>query len=354
MTTQPIPLATVRWAYRFLLGREPESEAIVRAWAGESTLHGLLEGMLGSQEIALAASQGFPARGSWIENEVSEEAAVALLSLRDGRFPAEEAVRELRERCASLAEMRRVLLEAPAIEARLAMPEGPRRRRLLLAGRPVTLHGDSREPEFLQGPALAPRLAALAAALLPGGGEGCVIVEAGAGIGVSTLAFAAGAPGHAALVAHEADLPRAAALTRNIVENGLSRAGARAVPMGDPAEMLAREGLSRLDLLRLAEPGATLRAPLLAPFLLARGAALLLRLDLGELIATAEGPRAALEACLAAFPHGAAFGPGSEPYLLDNPAAVETALRGALARTDRRDDILLFGDTGWMDRFGAL
>ncbi len=32
--------ATVRWAYRFLLGRDPESEAVLDAWCGSGSVGG--------------------------------------------------------------------------------------------------------------------------------------------------------------------------------------------------------------------------------------------------------------------------------------------------------------------------
>ncbi len=129
------------------------------------------------------------------------------------------------------------------------------------------------------------------------------MVEGGAGIGVATLGLATGAPAHAALVAHEASLRKAASLAENIVENGLARAASRAVPLGEVSAVLAREGLDRLDLLRLGEPGAARQAAGMAPWLLERGTLTIVGFDLGDLVADPAGPRALLAACVEAFPH---------------------------------------------------
>lgn len=346
--------ATVRWAYRLLLGRDPESDAVLDAWCGTGSVARLMDGILTSPEIAGLALAGFPDRGSWIESPVTAEAAQAALTLRDGAPPSAEAVEELRLRAPSLRVLRRMLLAAPAIEHRLPQPEGPRTRQLRLPGHDAVLTGDSREPEFLAAPGFAPRWAALLRAAWPDGGEGRVMLEGGAGIGVATLGLAFGAPAHAALVAHEGSLRKAASLAENLQANGLARAAARAVPLGEVPAAMAREGLDRLDLLRLGEPGAARLAAEMAPWLLERGTLTVIGFDLSELVADPAGPRARLAACVAAFPHAVGFDAAHEPRVLLDDVAVDAALRRALMRPDRRDELLLCADLDWLERYQTI
>ncbi|MDB5378987.1 MAG: hypothetical protein JWR00_3433 [Rubritepida sp.] len=345
---------TVRWAYRFLLGREPESETVLDAWCGTGSVAGLMDGILTSPEIAGLALAGFPERGHWIENRATDEAARAALTLRDGALPDPGAIEELRLRAPSLRVLRQVLLASPSIAHRLPQPEGPRSRVLRLPGGEVTLTGDSREPEFLAAPGFAPRWAALLRAVWPDGGEGRVIVEDGAGIGVATLGLATGAPGHAALIAHEDSLRKAAALAENLVGNGLARAASRAVPLGEVPAALAREGLDRLDLLRLGGRGAVRLATQMAPWLLERGTFTVIGFDLTELVADPAGPHALLSACVAAFPHVVGFDAAHEPRVLLDDVALDAALRRALMRPDRRDELLLCPDLDWLGRYGIV
>ena len=345
----------VRWAYRFLLGREAETDAAIEAWCNVGSLAELREGILVSPEMAGLSMSGFPEYGTWIDNQPTEEAARACLMLGGNAAPDDEAIQILRLRCPSLRSMRRFLLGSPAIEQRLPRPEGPRSRPLHLLGQTFTLMGDSREPEFLGAPGFAPRLAALLRAAWPDGGAGRVMVEAGAGIGVSTLGLAAGAPQHATLIAHEASLRRAAALATNLVENGLDRASSRAVAMGPLTAMMEREALSRLDLLRLNEPGAASLAVELAPWLLERGTLTWINFDLGELLIDGgSGPRALLLACLSAFPHVVAFDAAHEPHPLLDEVEMNAALLRALMRPDRRDEFLLCGDLDWLERYSLV
>lgn len=346
--------ATVRWAYRLLLGRDPESDAVLDAWCGTGSVAGLMDGILTSPEIAGLALAGFPERGSWIESQVTDEAVRAALTLRDGASPAAVAVEELRLRSPSLRILRRALLTSPAIAHRLPQPEGPRSRKLPLPGGELVLTGDSREPEFLAAPGFAPRWAGLLRAAWPDGGEGRVILEGGAGIGVVTLGLAGGAPAHAALVAYEGSLRKAASLAENLTANGLDRAASRAVPLGEVPAALAREGLGRLDLLRLGEPGAARLAAEMAPWLLERGTLTVIGFDLAELVADPAGPRARLAACVAAFPHVVGFDAAHEPRVLLDEVAVDAALRRALMRPDRRDELLLCPDLDWLERYGAI
>jgi hypothetical protein len=350
----PLTPALVRWAYRFLLGRDPESEAVVEGWCGAGSLAGLRDGILSSPEMAAVAMSGFPDRGGWADNVVTDQAAAACLLLAGENVPDEAAIQALRLRQPSLRSLRRYLLDSPLIEQRLPRPEGPRTRTLRLAERDFEFQGDSREPEFIGAPGIAPRLAALLRAMWPEGGSGRVMVEAGAGIGLSTLGLAAGAPGHATLLAHEGMLRKAATLAGNIAANQLERCQSRAVALGPVAAMMEREGLSRLDLLRLNEPGWARQAPGLAPWLAERGTLVLLRFDLVELLGEAgPGPREVLAALQASFPHVVAFDARHAPQPLIDEVALNAALHRALMRPERCDEFLLCPDLDWLERYAA-
>ncbi|MBB3900316.1 hypothetical protein [Roseococcus suduntuyensis] len=325
--------ALVRWTYRFALGREPESEAVLAAWADSDDFTGLREGVLSSSEFVTHALGGFVERGGWTLGPVTPEAVAALLALRDGVQPAPDDVAATRAACADLRRLRRLLLEAPEILARLPALPAPAERALHLAGRRFALRAPADAPGMADFPGAAPLLARLLRAALPEGGEGAVILDDGAGIGLSLLGLAAGAPGHAALLGFEADLHAAALLSAHIAANDLPRARAMAVPLDDPEALLAREGLSRLDVLRLAGPGVGARLAAWAPALAARGTLLVVEFDLAEALADpATHPRAVIEAWRGLYPQATAFTPGGEAYGLEEEGAVTRFLLGALAR----------------------
>lgn len=353
MTAQITP-AVVRWAYRFLLGRDPENEAVIEGWCSATNLGALRDGILTSPEMAAVAMSGFAERGNWAENRATEEAAAACLLLGTDRAGDTDEIEALLLRHPSLRSLRRFLLACPAIESRLPRPEGPRQRTIRLLGREFSLKGDSREPEFIAGPGTAPRLAALLRAAWPDGGEGRVLVEAGAGIGVTTLGLAAGAPRHAMILAYEGSLRRAASLSENLADNKLDGVAMRATAMGSVAAMMEREKPARLDLLRLNEPGAARQAPTLAPWLRERGTMALVRFDLSELLAEpGPGPRELLAECLAAFPHAVAFDAAHEPQPILDEVGLNAALHRALMRPDRADEFLFCADLDWLPRYEA-
>ena len=379
----------VRWTYRLLLGREPENEAAIAGWCATGDLLAVRDGMLLSSEMAALAASDFPERGSWADGPLTEEAAIACLALCDGTAPDASAVEALRLRHPSLRALRRHLLGSPEIERRLPRGDGPRSRGLRLPGREYTLHGDSREPDFLTAPGIAPRLAALLRAIWPDGGEGRVMVEAGAGIGVSTLGLAAGAPGAATLIAHEASLRRAASLAENLAGAALPHVSARAIRMGPVTEMMAREQLPRLDLLRLNEPatsdghpnaqGRNAQGPNapgfnapgssgagssgagssaarlvmdMAPWLLERRTLTLMRFDMAEILTEpGPGPREILLSCQRIFPHVVAFDATHRPHVLADEVALNAALHRTLMRPDRRDEFLMCAELNWLERY---
>lgn len=340
--------ALVRWTYRFVLGREPESEAVLAAWAGSDDFTGLREGVLNSPEFITHAVGGFVERGGWALGPVTPEAVAALLALRDGVQPAPDAVAAARAACPDLRRLRRLLLEAPEVLARLPALPAPAERALHLSGRSFALRAPADAPGMADFPGAAPLLARLLRAALPEGGEGAVILDDGAGIGLSLLGLAAGAPGHAALLGFEADLHAAALLSAHIAANDLPRARALAAPLEDPDAFVAREGLGRLDVLRLAGAGVGARLAAWAPALAARGTLLVAEFDLAEALADpATHPRAVVEAWRALYPHATAFTREGEAYGLEDDGAVTQFLLGALARNGRADMLVLSTRPDW-------
>lgn len=353
MSAAALPRSLVRWAYRFVLGREPENEKVLDDWTGSGDLTGLREALLDSVEFASHAAEGFPERGGWIHGPVTEEAAAALLTLRDGAPPGAQAIASARAAAADLRALRRLFLEGRELRRRAPQRPRPRDVILELAGRRLRLVDAAGAAPALPGRDIAARHAALLRAAWEEEGAGRVILDAGAGIGLSALGFAAGAPAHAALLAHEDGLPEAAALASNLAGNGFTAARVRAVALDSPRAALAREGLARLDLLRLGGAEAIAHGTAWAAEALAAGALVVLRLDLAlALSGTGAGPRGLLEGWCRLAPQVTAFDRAGEPYAVAGPEDVTRALHGALAREERADELVLSAEAGWRGRFG--
>jgi predicted O-methyltransferase YrrM len=327
---------------------------VIGDWLGGADFAGLREALLASPEFAAHAAEGFPERGGWILGPVTAEAAATLLLLRDGEPPSPAAIAALRAETPDLRALRRLLLDSPELLRRTPQRPRPPARPHWLAGRRVALHG-------LDGPAgspppgfdLAARHAALLRAAWTSEGAGRVILDAGAGIGIAALGFALGAPAHAALVAHEPGLEAAAALAANLAGNGVAAARVRAVALDSPEAALAREGLARLDLLRLGaaealgEEGASW-----ARAALAEGALVVLRLDLAAALAPPRpGPRAGRVGWRGLAPYLTAFTRTGEPYAVEGEEGLTRALLGALERPERADELVLSREAGWRPRF---
>jgi len=343
---------TVRWAYRLLLGREPENDAVIENWCSAGRISELREGILSSPEMAALATAGFPDTGDWLQGGITAEAVVTLLSLRDGESPAPEAVDAFRQRHDSLRAMRQAFLLSPSIQARLSPEANSDTRLLNFPGGSATLRGEPGDPEIAAAPGFAPRYAALLQAAWTDGGEGRVLVESGAGIGIETLGLAFGAPRHALLLAHEASRRKFKTLHENLSLNGLAAASRREFDMGDIAPMMAREELRRLDLLRLNEPAALALALENAALLREHNTITIVSFDLARLLLQpGPSPRSLLAECHAIFPHLIAFGAANEPMPLLDDVAMDAALRRALMRPDRRDEFILCFDVDWMDRY---
>lgn len=337
----------VRWAYRLLLGREPESEQVLETWASIDDFRRLREEILGSLEFGATAVAGRPEQGEWAEEPASRAAILAMLRLRDGADdPDPGEVAALLSGGHSLRALRRALLASPALEPWLPRREGLRRRVLRLGESSFTVTGDSRDAQFMALPSRAPALASVLRALWEDGGAGRVLVDAGAGIGVASLAMVAGAPRYGQLLAFETVLPRVAMLAANI--GALPRVTVRATP--PPLAELLRDG--HVGFLRLASPDAAALLLEWGEGLRGAGVTVLLRLDLAALLLEQRlEPRGFLARLLAEWPAVASLGDIARPRLLAGEAGVDEVLRATLADPGHAQDLLLTHDAAWLERY---
>lgn len=215
----------VRWAYRFILGRDPEPE-ILPFWTEVAEPRRILQGLVDSDEFADMQAEGLPDRLG-VEAAGAGRAAHAAAHWLTGQAAIGTDFASLR---------RAVLASAPVQRAVAAAPHAPARARVSLLGRDFALEGP-REDRYFQevqqaGDPSADRLGRIARALRPDGGAGAVGVDAGANLGLATLAMAAAWPGHAALLAAEPDPRTHFLLARNLAANGLDRAAALRMALG--------------------------------------------------------------------------------------------------------------------------
>lgn len=331
--------ATVTWAYRLLLAREPESPRQVLDWCAAG-LERLRQGLVESSEFAARAAGGYP-RAPDLHAPAPEDAVRAMLALRDGAMPDPATVRDALRAGPDLAALREALLASPFLEPWLPRRDGPRRRVLRLGGAEFPFTGDTRDPEFRTAPGPAPWLEAALRALFPEGGAGLRAVDSGAGIGLGALAILAALPG-VRLRAHEARLDRVGFLAVNLAGTG---AEAVALPAPPAAALLAEAPPPAL--LRLAAPGALPEALAAPP----GPAAIVLRLDLrAALLEDRLDPRAALRDLAARWPGAALLGDAEAPLPLAGEAALDAALHAAW---DAPRDVVLAADPGWRARFRA-
>lgn len=326
------PPETVEWAYRLLLGREPESPGAVEGWARSADPATLRDGFLASEEMARLRAEGLPMRVAPRPFDLVA-AARAALALLEGAPASEEAARKLAERHPTLAALRRHVLRHPSVlAASQAAASGVRHLLPLADGRSLAIQGDAEEPSLRP---LAPRFAALEALARQLPERGAVIVDGEADLGAASLALVAARPGFASLRAFEPDVRRAMRLASNLSAHAPPRAKCAAVDLPP----LAALNLQRIDLLRL--PSAA-RLEEAGPWI-ARGALVLLPLRLREeLLPGRAAPADTLRGWAARFPSARALGPAG-PFPLDGEAAVAAALEVALDDPERRVDVALGG-----------
>jgi hypothetical protein len=325
------PPEIVTWAYRLLLGREPESEEVVLTWARGAAPTELRDAILGSEEMAREPPAGRPLRLASDEVASLEAAARAVLALLGGE-PMPDAAEALAASQPSIAALRRYLLAQPEIAALLPQGAVQNRRTLWLEGRQLALEGGLAEPGLRS----LPRLPALLRAALGATGEGAVILDGAAGVGGFALTAALALPRFANVLAFEADPRRAAHLVVNIAAQGAPdiRVAATALPA------LASLRLPRIDLLHLEDPDRVAEA---APYL-AAGALLCIALDLRrELAPGRPAPAARIEDWRRRFGAPVAWGVGRAVFALDGDAATERALNLALDDPEHRLELALGG-----------
>jgi hypothetical protein len=332
---------TVTWAYRLLLGREPESEAAVAGWTAAAPAD-LREGILGSPEFAGLVGEGLPLRIP-LRGDPGE-AAHAILTLLEEREPDAAAVQALAAAKPGLGALRRHLLSHPTLRDRIAPRLGPKRHAVTLGDAAFEILADAMEPELKPVPARVHRLAHLTRAALPDGGAGAVLADGAAGIGLTPLAMAGAAPGYAKLLAWEADLPRAAHLAANLA----AHAKGRSTVVADAMPPLAALGLPRLDLLRLRDADRVLAE---AEALRGLGTLVAAVLDLrAELAPHRPHPAATLRAWRDAHGGLAVFDRQGVPVVAAGDAEVSLALEAALESPERLVEVVL-GDTAWVARY---
>lgn len=80
-------IASVRWAYRLVLGRDPESEKVLANWASLGDPRAVLRHLARSGEAAEVVATGRPLLGEWPAQPINAEAARAAWLLLHGVLP---------------------------------------------------------------------------------------------------------------------------------------------------------------------------------------------------------------------------------------------------------------------------
>lgn len=258
---------TVRWAYRYVLGRDPEGDSVLWHWASLADGRLILSYFVESPEAQAHREAGTPAYGNWIFGPLSDGAITAAYLLRFNQSPTPAQLAEERATHPDLASFRRAFLGSAEVQAKIATTTRPKPQqanafarlpigaaaeggaardcRFTVLGETFTLRGHPKDQywrSMVEGPpdpSMA-RLGRLVRAAFPDGGAGRVLVDAGANIGTTSLVMAKCAPYHADLLAFEADERNLPLLQHNLASNGLDRAQALGLALAE------RDGTARL------------------------------------------------------------------------------------------------------------
>lgn len=404
-------VAAVRWAYRLVLGRDPENDKVVANWASLRDPQAVLRHLARSGEAAEVAATNRPLLGTWPEAPLDAEAVRAAGLLLHGVLPEEEEVAATLLLCPTGVALREVFLDSPAYAA---MRDGheppapvqvppkpappPGEAEVMLDGRRLRIRGQEGDAYWraLRHGVVESSVTSLlrvTRAHLAGGGQGAVLMDVGANIGLASLAMAQAAPGHAVLLAVEPSAANAGHLRHNLAANGLPRArveemalGARAgeaefmadasnsatghlvaregaaagagstatrVPVQRLDRLLADHGCERLDVLKVDVEGGENEVLAGAGDLLWRYRTLVhIEFNLWTIMAMAgANPRRVLENWAAAFPHIVAFDDDGNPAPLKDKALLMWFLYVTTTKRGGMGDLVLCHDLEWLKRW---
>jgi FkbM family methyltransferase len=404
-------IETVRWAYRFVLGREAESDAVLAHWAALGDGCRILAFFVRCPEAVAHRAAGSPAHGPWIAAPLDAAAIRAAYHMRFNAVPSAAEILAEREAHADLASFRRAFLGSAEVQQLAAQAEPPpppasaslvstqpEEHALNVLGRRFTLRGDGPEGywrdlvEKPNDPSLE-RLARLLRAAFPDGGAGRVLADAGANIGVTCLTMAAAAPYHAELLCFEPDERSLPLLQHNLAANDVSHArvfghalaerdgvarlrcgtsnaatsvvvephsrtqavGAifRDVPVRRLDTVLAEQGIERLDLLKIDVEGGETLVMLGAMESIARSKPIIFtEFNLWtQMTAGARNPLEVLEEWRSAFRHMVAFDEAGRPFPILDQDGLLWVLHTVMTQRHCVDDLILCDQLDWLERW---
>ena len=409
--TKNIPnIETVRWAYRFVLGREPESTAVLTHWASLGDGRRILSYFVGSPEAACHRAAGAPAYGPWIDALLDAAAVKAAFHLRFNAIPSPSEIDAEQEAHPDLASFRRAFLKSAEVRVLIdednAKPKRPapglvaepEEHAFTVLGRQFTLRGNRPEGywrdlvEKPDDPSLE-RLARLLRAAFPDGGAGRVLADAGANIGLTSLTIAAAAPDLAELLCFEPDERSLPLLRHNLAANDLGsarifahalaerdgrarlRCGAnntatsvlveahsrvqavgatfQEVPVRRLDSVLLEQGIERLDLLKIDVEGGESQVMLGAMESITRHKPIIFtEFNLWtQMTAGARNPLEVLEEWRATFRHMIAFDEAERPVPIQDQDGLLWVLHMVMTQRGCVDDIILCDQTDWLERW---
>jgi len=403
-------IETVRWAYRLVLGREAESEAVLAHWAALGDGRTILAHFVRSPEAMANRAAGSPSYGAWIAAPLDASAIRAACHMRLNAIPSAAEILAERETHGDMLSFRRAFLASPevrALEEEGGSPLPPRapvvtvepeEHAVTVLGRRFTLRGDGPEEywrDLVEKPVdpTLDRLTRLVRAAFPDGGAGRVLADVGANIGVTCLALAAAAPHHAELLCFEPDERSLPLLKHNLTANDLPGArvfghalaerdgmarlrcgttnaatsvlvephsriqtmGAifREVPVRRLDSVLAEQGIKRLDLLKLDVEGGENLVMLGAMEAISRDRPIIFtEFNLWtQMTAGARNPLEVLEEWRAAFRHMIAFDEAGRPFPILDQDGLLWVLHTVMTQRGCVDDLILCDDLDWLGRW---
>ena len=399
---------TVRWAYRIVLGRDAESDAVLAHWASHADGRLILAHFIGSAEAAGHRQAGYPMAGAWARNRPGPDAVRAMYHLRFNAIPSPQEIEAELKAYPDFASFRKALLTSPEVRAMVAPSDAPRQaskpgtlqqpHRFTVLDKTCQLSGaadDAYWQNLVQGPPdpSAGRLARMIRAAFPDGGAGRVLVDAGANIGLASLAMATAAPYFAELLCFEPDARSLPLLQRNLAANDVGRArvldialaerdgmaqlrvdaGNRGisvlvephsrvqtasamvseVPVRRLDGVLAELEIERLDLLKISVEGGETPVILGAAEAIARDRPFLF-VEFSpwtQMTAGARNPLDVLEEWRAAFRHMVSFDANGRPIPILDHEGLLGVLHRVMKERDGVDDLILCDRLDWLERW---